>query len=164
MHRQWFMAPFRHLLHDHRLWSIRRKTVVPAFSLGLFIAFMPTPGHILMGALLALALRINIPVAAVSTLVSNPLTMGPMYYVCYQLGRYLLGTAPQPFEFELSIAWLGNQFLNIWQPMLLGCILLGSLASLVGYMALDLVWRASIADYLARRRARRRDQESLGGR
>ena len=24
MSEQWFMSPFRHLLHDHRLWGIRR--------------------------------------------------------------------------------------------------------------------------------------------
>ena len=72
---QWFMTPFRHLLHDHRLWGIRRRTVVPAFALGLFIAFMPFPGHTLTGALLALAFRVNIPVAALATWVSNPVTM-----------------------------------------------------------------------------------------
>ena len=160
MRRQWFMAPFRHLLHDHHYWSIRRRTVVPAFSLGLFIGFLPTPGHILMGALAALALRINIPVAAVSTLISNPLTMGPMYYLCYQVGRLLLGVPPQPFEFELSLDWLGNQFLTIWQPMLLGCLLLGSIASLVGYITLDLIWRASLADYLQKRREKRRRREA----
>ena len=59
MSKQWFMAPFRHLLHDHRLWGIRRQSVVPAFSLGLFIAFLPFPGHTLMGALAALALRVK---------------------------------------------------------------------------------------------------------
>ena len=37
---QWFMTPFRHLLHDHNLWGIRRRTVVPAFAIGLFIAFI----------------------------------------------------------------------------------------------------------------------------
>ena len=82
---QWFMAPFRHLLHDHRLWGIRRRTVVPAFAIGLFVAFMPTPGHTLTGALLALGFRVNIPVAALATWVSNPLTMGPMYYFAYRL-------------------------------------------------------------------------------
>ena len=51
---KWFLTPFRHMLHDHRLWGIRRKTVVPAFSLGLFVAFMPFPGHMLQAALLAL--------------------------------------------------------------------------------------------------------------
>ena len=80
MRDRWFLAPFQHLLHDHRLWGIRRKTVVPAFALGLFVGFMPFPGHPVWAALAALALRVNVPVAALSTFVSNPLTMGPMYY------------------------------------------------------------------------------------
>ena len=36
---QWWIAPVDHLVHDPALWGIRRRTVVPAFSLGLFIAF-----------------------------------------------------------------------------------------------------------------------------
>jgi hypothetical protein len=81
--------------------------------------------------------------------------MGPMFFFAYRLGRTLLGLEPQPFEFELSLSWLGNQFLQIWQPMVLGCVLLGSLAAFVGFIALDLLWRASIADYLAKRRRRK---------
>lgn len=153
---QWFLAPFDHLLHDTNLWSIRRRTVVPAFSLGLFVAFMPFPGHPLMAALLALALRINIPIAALTTFVSNPLTMGPMYFVAYKTGLGLLDVEPQPFEFELSLAWIREKFVTIWQPMTLGCVLLGSIAALVGYIGLDLLWRASLADYLAARRAKRK--------
>lgn len=160
VHGQWFMAPFRHLLHDHRYWSIRRRTVVPAFTLGVFIAFMPTPGHMLIAALLALPMRINIPVASLATLVVNPLTMGPVFYLCYQVGQHLLGLPPQPFEFEMSLDWLGNQFLTIWQPLLLGCLLMGSIAALAAYVGLDMLWRASIADYLAKRRAKRAAREA----
>jgi len=158
LHGQWFMAPFRHLLHDHRLWTIRRKNVVPAFALGLFIAFLPFPGHILVAVLLALALRINLPVAALSTLISNPLTVGPLFYLCYSLGAWLMGIQPQPFEFEFSLAWLGEQVTDIWEPLLLGCVLVGSVVATVGYVALDLLWRASISDYLAKRRAKRSDK------
>jgi uncharacterized protein (DUF2062 family) len=152
---QWYLAPFDHLLHDHNLWSVRRKTVVPAFALGLFVAYMPFPGHALTAALLALAFRINIPVAAVSTFATNPLTIGPMFYVAFRLGEKILGMAPQPFKIELSFAWVANQFVAIWQPLSVGCLLLGSVLSLVGYVALDLLWRASLADYLAKRRRRR---------
>jgi hypothetical protein len=68
---------------------------------------------------------------------------------------------PQPFRFELSLAWLGDKFVTIWQPLLLGCILLGALAALVGYIVLDLLWRASLADYLAaKRRHDQRDDEA----
>lgn len=156
---QWYLAPFDHLLHDPNLWGIRRRSVVPAFALGLFISFVPFPGHVLMAALLALALRINIPVAAISTLVSNPLTIGPMYYLAYQLGLRLLGWDPQPFEIELSLKWVTGQFVTIWQPLLLGCVLLGALLAFIGYAALDLLWRASLADYLAEKRKRREDSE-----
>jgi iron complex outermembrane receptor protein len=52
--------------------------------------------------------------------------------------------------------WLAGSFLGIWQPLTLGCVLLGALLALAGFIALDLLWRASIAGYLERRRARRR--------
>ena len=156
---QWFMTPFRHLLQDHRLWGIRRRTVVPAFAIGVFIAFLPTPGHTLMGALLALAFRVNIPVAALATWVSNPVTMGPMYYFAYRLGRYLLGTPLQEFQFEMSWDWVMHTFVTIWQPMLLGCFILGVLAAVTSYITLDLFWRSSIADYKTRKRKSRRDRE-----
>jgi hypothetical protein len=156
----WFMTPFRHLLHDHRLWGIRRRTVVPAFAIGVFIAFLPTPGHTLKGALLALAFRVNIPVAALATWVSNPVTMGPMYYFAYRLGRYLLGTPLQEFQFEMSWDWVTHTFLTIWQPMLLGCFILGVLAAVTSYITLDLFWRSSIADYKTRKRNSRRDRET----
>jgi len=160
MSKQWFMTPFQHLLHDHRFWGIRRRCVVPGFAAGLFIAFLPFPGHTLLGALTALALRINIPVTAVSTWVSNPLTMGPMYYMAYRLGVRILDVPPKPFNFELSLEWVTHTFVNIWQPMLLGSVLLGGAAALIGYAALDLLWRVSIGNYKARKRQKRRDATS----
>ncbi|MBT8080214.1 MAG: DUF2062 domain-containing protein [Gammaproteobacteria bacterium] len=155
LRRQWYLAPFAHLLHDSRLWSIRRRTVVPAFSLGLFVAYLPFPGHPVQAALLAVLLKVNIPIAAVTTFVSNPLTIGPMFYLAYKIGSTLLGLPPQPLDFELNIAWFMEKFVTVWQPMLLGCVLLGSTISVLGYVALDIFWRLSLADYLARRRARK---------
>jgi len=152
---QWFLGPFDHLLHDPNLWGIRRRTVVPAFALGLFVSYLPFPGHMIAAALLALVLRINIPVAIVSTWVINPLIMGPAYYLAFEVGSILLGRAPRPFEFELSFAWLVEGFVHVWQPLLLGCVLLGTILSLAGFVALDLLWRASISGYLARRRQRK---------
>jgi len=152
MAERWFMAPFRHLLHDHRLWGIRRKTVVPAFSLGLAIAFLPFPGHVFQAALLALALRVNIPVAAVATFACNPLTMGPMFFGAYELGAALLGLDPGPFSFEFSLAWVQTVFLQVWLPLMLGCALLGSVAAVVGYITLDAFWRYSLHDYKSRKR------------
>lgn len=113
-----------------------------------------------MGILSALAFRVNIPVAALSTWVSNPVTMAPMYYFAYRLGRYLLDTPLREFQFEMSWNWVTHTFLTIWQPMLLGCIILGITAAVIGYIVLDLFWRLSIANYKARKRSARRARDS----
>lgn len=150
------LAPFRTLLHEPRYWGIRRRTVVPAFAMGLFLAWLPWPGHPLMAALLALLFRFNVPVAVVTTFVSNPLTMGPMYYTAYRLGVRLLGVEPQPFAFEMSFSWVTQTFVDIWQPMTVGCLLLGTLSAVVGYIVVDVLWRFSLHDYKSRKRRERR--------
>jgi uncharacterized protein (DUF2062 family) len=152
---KWFMKPFRHMLHDNRLWGIRRKTVVPAFSLGLAVAFLPFPGHFLVAVLAALALRVNIPVAALSTLVVNPLTVGPLFYLAYELGNTLLGIETGSFYFEFSLDWVQNVFTTIWLPLSLGCVLLGSAAAVIGFVGLDALWRYSVHDYKSKKRKNR---------
>lgn len=156
----WLLSPFRQLIHEPRYWGIRRRTVVPAFATGLFVAFLPFPGHPIVAILIALFLHINIPVAVVTTFVSNPLTMGPMYFVAYQLGARLLDLPAQPFAFEMSFTWVTQTFVNIWQPMLLGCLLLGMLAALAGYAVTDVLWRLSLRDYKSRKRRERNERNS----
>ena len=157
---KWFLSPFRHLLHDHRLWSVRRKNVVPAVALGVFFAFMPFPGHPLWAAFAALALRVNIPIAALTTFISNPLTMGPLYFFAYRFGAWLLGVPRKPFAMEMSFEWVTHTFVNIWQPMLLRCLLLGTASALLAYVTLDLIWRSSIGQYKTRKRRQRQDREN----
>ena len=152
---KWFMTRLRHMLHDHRLWGIRRKTVVPAFSRGLAVAFLPFPGHFLVAVLAALALRVNIPVTALSSLVVNPLTVGPLFYLAYELGNALLGIETGPFYFEFSLDWVQNVFTTIWLPLSLGCVLLGSAAAVVGFIGLDALWRYSVHDYKSKKRKNR---------
>lgn len=157
---RWFMRPFRRLLHDNQYWAITRRTVVPAFALGLFIAFLPLPGHPIVAALLAIALRINIPVAILTTFVSNPLTMGPMYFFAYRLGAEILNIGLESVAFEMSLDWLTQTFVTIWQPMLLGSLILAIAASLTGYVVLDLLWRTSVGRYKTGKRSKRLDRNS----
>ena len=82
-----------------------------------------------------------------------------MFLAAYELGRQLLRLPPREVEFELSLAWLFDGFAYIWQPLMLGSILLGAILALVGFVTLDLIWRASIWDYLKKRRARRKARE-----
>lgn len=155
VHSRWYLRPFQEFLRHPIYWGIRRRNVVPAFALGLFVSFMPIPGHTLIAVVCALLLRINIPITVMATFFSNPLTMGPIYYFSYRLGLLLLGMEPQPFAIELSMEWFHKGFLTIWQPLVLGCVLLGALVATTGYIVLDVFWRASLSDYLKKRRERR---------
>ena len=155
LHSQWYLRPFRALMHHPVYWGISRRNTVPAFALGIFIAFIPFPAHTMTAVVLALILRLNIPVAVATTLLSNPLTMGPIFYFSYRLGLLLLGMEPQHFQIELTFDWLNTGFKNTWQPLMLGSFLAGSLAALTSYIVLDILWRASLSDYLKKRRKRR---------
>ncbi len=142
-------------MHDHRLWSIRRKNVVPAVAVGVFFAFLPFPGHPVWASLAALGFRVHLPIAALTTFISNPLTMGPMYAAAYLFGCWLLGMEATAFDFEMSFDWVAHTLVNIWQPMLLGCFLIGVTSALLAYVTLDLVWRSSLGSYKNRKRQQR---------
>ena len=152
---RWFVMPFRPLLQDNRYWSIRRKTVIPAFAWGVFVAFLPILGHLLLATMGGIFLRCNLPVAALTTFIVNPLTIGPIYYFTYRLGAKMLSIEPGPFHIELSIEWMTNTLASVWQPLFLGSIVAGVIAALISYFALDVLWRISIADYKMRKRSRR---------
>ena len=149
--QRWYLAPFKHLLQDSRLWGIARRTVVPALSVGLFIGWLPIPGHILAATLLAVAFRINVPIAVVASMITNPLTAGPMYYFAFRVGAWILGIDASALSFELSF----DGFLRVWNPLLLGCLLLGTASAIISYIVVDLLWRASVSDYARKRKLRR---------
>ncbi len=81
-----------------------------------------------------------------------------MYYFAYRFGRIILDAPVRPFSFEFSMDWLTHSFTTIWEPLLLGCVLLGLATAIVGYVVLDLFWRWSLANYITAKRNRRRDR------
>jgi uncharacterized protein (DUF2062 family) len=140
----WFMRPFRLLLEHPVYWSLNRRSVTRAFALGLFVAFVPAPVQVVLGASTALLLRLNVPAAIAGTFITNPLTAAPIYVTAYLVGCRLLGIAAQPIHFEMSWDWLMNAVLPIWKPLLLGCLVLGAGTALLGYLALAGLWHVSL--------------------
>lgn len=138
------MRPFRLLLEHPVYWSLNRRNVTRAFSMGLFLAFVPLPIHMLLAAILALALRLNVPAAMLGTLVSNPLTIVPQYVFAYWVGCQLLGIHEQPLHFEMSWQWLSTGLVPVWKPFLLGCLVTGTLTAVVGYALLGGIWHLGL--------------------
>jgi len=138
------MRPFRLLLEHPVYWSLNRRNITRAFALGLFLSLVPLPIHMLLAAGLALALRLNIPAAVLGTLLTNPLTVVPVYVFAHWVGCQLLGVRERPMHFSLSWDWLTTQLLPIWKPFLLGCAVVGLSAALIGYVVLGGVWHLSL--------------------
>lgn len=138
------MRPFRLLLEHPVYWSLNRRNVTRAFALGLLIAFVPIPVHFLLATVLALSLRLNVPAAIVGTFLANPLTMVPLYMGAYWIGSHLLGITTHPIAFAMNWEWLTTSLLPIWKPFLLGCLVLGVTAALIGYALLGGIWHLSL--------------------
>ena len=147
------LGVFDGLLDKENLWHINRRSVATAFAIGSFCAFIPVPFQMLIAALAAIVLRGNVALAALLVWVTNPLTMGPIFYTCYRIGQTVLGTSFVPFEYEMSLAWLADGLSQVWQPLLLGCLLAGSVSALISYTLVRLLWRIQIISQRQKRRS-----------
>ena len=137
------------------LWHLNKKSVSTAFSVGLFCAFIPVPFQMAIAAGLALLARANLPLSVALVWLTNPITIPPMFYFAYLVGTWIMGSPADNFEFELSMEWLKNGFVLIWQPLLLGCFICGSLFALTGNITIRILWRMRIVrSWQARKRDR----------
>ncbi len=146
---------FGRLLHDPNLWHLNRHSVAGALAVGLFMAFMPMPFQMIPAAALAIILRVNLPMALAGVWVSNPLTMGPMLYFQYRVGKLVMGQQVRESGFEPTLEWFWTEIVHIWQPLMLGSLLCGIVSALAGYGLIHLIWRINIRRHLRRRREKR---------
>lgn len=149
------------LLERPWLWHLDRRSVSLGAALGVFFGFMLPVAQILFSALFALLLRANLPVAAVATLVSNPLTYGPIFVLAYRTGSALLGEAPDAAseaaverEAELERAdpqtW-GERFSAVGRPLMLGLAVFALVGGATTWVLVNLLWL--LASHLRRPRA-----------
>jgi hypothetical protein len=123
-------------------------------AIGVFIAFTPTVGfQMLLGALLATLVKANRPAAMIPSVLTNPVTIPPVFALCYRLGSFLW---PGPSVGEVydrltaavrnltQVGWheLHLQFLefvrigaDIYGTMFLGGVIIGLVAAAIAYPA-----------------------------
>lgn len=147
-----YVALFGTLLHDANLWHLNRRSVSGAFAIGLFWAMIPAPLQMLAAAACAIVWRVNLPISVALVWVTNPLTMPPVFYVCYLLGAWVLGEPALDDKIELSLDWMTSSLVHIWQPLFLGSILIGALAALLGFFGMRVFWRWHIIQKYRRKR------------
>ncbi len=151
-------------IHDPNLWRLNRRSVAAAVAVGAFFAFILPFAQFLAAGITAVSLRVNLPVAVTSTLITNPLTFGPWYYLAYKIGALLTGTPvdgkmPEPLQPAAGGWWEGilagiDHLLAMGPPLLIGLALLAVVSAVGGYFLVHLLWR--IPAYLRLRRSRMR--------
>jgi uncharacterized protein (DUF2062 family) len=160
----WFGPRLRH----HNLWHLHRRSVAGGVAAGLFAGLIPgsNPVQFTAAAFLAIVGRVNLPVAVLVTLYSNPFTVVPLYYVAFKLGQLALlqtdGMPPPALALEdkgfrewlaAALDWLTT----VGKPLIIGLPLLALLLAVTGYCVVDWTWRWYVrCAWQARRRARAR--------
>lgn len=143
---------FGTLLHKPSLWHLNRRSVATAFAVGLFFAFVPVPFQMVLAAGGAIIFNGNLPISVAMVWLTNPLTMPPIFYVAYLLGAWLLDVPSGNFNFDnLSLEWLFSGLASIWQPFLLGCLVMGVASAVIGYVGMHLAWKAMVLSRWRRR-------------
>lgn len=132
---------FARWLEHPSLWHINRRGVSVGLAIGLFWAFIPMPFQMVPSTAFALALRANVPAAIAGAWVTNPFTMGPAIVLCYQIGAWVLGVPASELEVQISWDWLTHELARIWEPFLLGSVMVGAAAAVLGYFGIQLLWR-----------------------
>lgn len=132
------------ILHDPNIFHLTRRSAAGGVATGLFVAFLPIPGQMIVSALAAILFRVNLPLAVVLVWLTNPVTMPPIFFLAYETGAKILNRTPHHVQFEPTLRWLETTFTQIWPSLLLGCFVLGTVSAVIGYVAIRVIWRAGV--------------------
>lgn len=156
------------LLHP-RLWHLNRHSVAGAVAAGLFCGLLPAPFQMFSAAVCALVFKVNLPLAVIVTLYTNPLTFIPLYILAFGLGQFVLElvglesdvrfVAPPEYGAEGLLAWadaLLAWIVHLGEPLVLGVALLASLLAFAGYFTVRFAWRIHLIRAWRRRALQRR--------
>ncbi len=73
------------------LWSFKGKPIQTALFWGIWISMLPIVGiQMIVVFFISLLVRANLPLIVALQWISNPLTMGPIYFADYKIGMTLL--------------------------------------------------------------------------
>ncbi len=158
-------------LKHHNLWHLHRRSVAGGVAVGMFAGLIPgsNPVQFTAAALLAIALRLNLPIAVIVTLYSNPFTIVPLYYLAFRLGQQALGDTsgslpsftPNLDDQGLS-AWISaalDWLTSVGKPLLVGLPLLAVILSAISYVLVRGGWRCYVV-WAWRKRRRDRSRKA----
>lgn len=161
VHEHRMLRPFARHLGKPSLWRMHHRSVPRAVAIGLGVGILIPFMHTVIAALVAIPVRANVAVAAAVTLLINPLTMGPLYWLAFRVGQWELrggsavnadATAQVSGELGRFLFW----FHQASGPIAAGIVTLAAAAAVLGYALTALSWRMWLASRWRQRRVSRR--------
>jgi uncharacterized protein (DUF2062 family) len=144
--------PWARRLIRPELWRRSRRTVRLGAAIGVFSGFILPLGQIPLAVVLAAIFRANISIAAVATLITNPITFPSIYFAAHRVGSTLLAWdgwgpshAPAGALAQVTASAL---------PIVTGLSVFAIVGAAVGFLLADLIWRARVHARWRRRRDR----------
>ena len=112
-----YLQPIAHRFLTPELWRFTRRSVPRGVALGIFAGFIIPVGQIFLAAFMSLPARANVPLSALVTFITNPLTFPFWAVVANKLGVFILkvdlaatGGAAQDEMTSGRWAWFVNLF------------------------------------------------------
>lgn len=145
-----WLAPVAHHLEDDRLWHMERGSVARGLAIGLFFGLLVPFAQFLLSIATAVLLRGHVAIAAAATLVSNPLTFAPLYWLAHRIGQAVLGkrideqAAEQAEAAAAHHGWLAATWDTVQAagaPLMVGLLVLSVVTSAVGFVLVWVLWR-----------------------
>ena len=157
-----WLRPFQSSLLHPRLWHLNRHSAAGAVAAGLFCGLIPGPLQMLGAAVCALLFRVNLPLALLVTLYTNPFTIVPLYVLAYQVGRLATGDSagfiePPALDVTRFVAWteaMQTWMLGVAKPLGIGLVRLAATRALAGYFLTTAAWRWNLIRAWRRRQRR----------
>jgi uncharacterized protein (DUF2062 family) len=144
-----WLRPFGHRIRQSDLWRFTRRSVPRGVAIGLFVGiFLMVPGLQIVGAaLVCMALRGNVAIAAAMTFLSNPATTPFFLVAALNMGNRLgfhadLTTFKILATTHASIGrWLAWLFSDAAPAMVVGLAMIGGIFAFAGYWVSLVGWR-----------------------
>lgn len=159
------LGVFGEALFHPALWHLNRRSAAGGVATGLFCGLIPGPLQMLGAGIAAMLFRVNLPVALLTTLYTNPITIVPLYLIAYKIGTAVLGATgsrtPEPppdwvwSQIGASMEAYGQWVLGLGAPLALGVFLLATLLAASGYLVVRVLWNVYLRMAWAARSKRR---------
>ncbi len=147
---------FAHKLSDPNIWHFNRRGVARGVVLGMFCGILVPIGQSLVAAMFAVSARANLAVAALCTFITNPFTTPFVYASAYKIGEFMLhNVSRHTGDLEhLPSDWAARAYdLIVYVPA--GLLVISTIASIIGYIVIHVVWRMWVTQRWQARRADR---------